>query len=68
MLMLTKMFLKINYNYFKKTIMKKTEIEKMLKEGKSAKEIAETLKTNVAYVYNVKKKVNDPQTLPTTTS
>jgi DNA-binding CsgD family transcriptional regulator len=48
--------------------MKKTEIEKMLKEGKSAKEIAETLKTNVAYVYNVKKKVNDPQTLPTTTS
>lgn len=34
---------------------KSTEIKKLLLEGKSAKEISENLKTNIAYVYKLKK-------------
>lgn len=34
---------------------KKTEIKKMLTEGKSIKEISEIIKTNVAYIYKLKK-------------
>lgn len=34
---------------------KKTEIKKMLNEGKSIKEISEIIKTNVAYIYKLKK-------------
>lgn len=34
---------------------KSTKIKKMLLEEKSAKEISENLKTNIAYVYKLKK-------------
>ena len=34
---------------------KQTEIKKLLAEGKSVKEIAELLKTNIAYVYKMKR-------------
>jgi DNA-binding CsgD family transcriptional regulator len=33
---------------------KKTEITKLLNDGKSVKEISENLKTNIAYVYKIK--------------
>lgn len=34
---------------------KQTEIKKLLAEGKTVKEIAELLKTNIAYVYKMKR-------------
>lgn len=34
---------------------KQTEIKKLLSEGKTVKEIAELLKTNIAYVYKLKR-------------
>jgi DNA-binding CsgD family transcriptional regulator len=34
---------------------KQTEIKKLLTEGKSVKEVAEILKTNIAYVYKMKR-------------
>ena len=37
---------------------KSTEIKKMLSEGKTAKEISESLKTNIAYVYKLKKEIS----------
>jgi DNA-binding CsgD family transcriptional regulator len=37
---------------------KQTEIKKLLAEGKSVKEIAELLKTNVAYVYKLKRQTS----------
>lgn len=37
---------------------KSTEIKKMLLENKSVKEIAESLKTNLAYVYKMKREIS----------
>lgn len=37
---------------------KKTEIKKLLSEGKSVKEVAEILNTNIAYVYKLKPKID----------
>lgn len=34
---------------------KQTEIKKLLAEGKTVKEVAELLKTNIAYVYKLKR-------------
>lgn len=38
-----------------KKVNKQTEIKKLLAEGKSVKEVAEILKTNIAYVYKMKR-------------
>jgi transposase len=36
---------------------KQTEIKKLLTEGKSVKEVAEILKTNIAYVYKMNREM-----------
>lgn len=36
---------------------KKTEIAKMLGEGKTVNEVAVALKTNIAYVYKLKRQI-----------
>lgn len=38
---------------------KKTEVKRLLNEGKSTKEIALTLKTNIAYVYKLKREISN---------
>lgn len=38
---------------------KQTEIKKLLAEGKAVKEIAKLLKTNIAYVYKLKREITD---------
>jgi DNA-binding CsgD family transcriptional regulator len=40
---------------------KQTEIKKLLSEGKTAKQISDELKTNIAYVYKLKKQLNKQQ-------
>lgn len=56
--MLGKKFHKIKYLYFNmNTKNKKSEIALMLSEGKSVKEVAEILKTNIAYVYKLKREM-----------
>lgn len=37
---------------------KQTEIKKLLTEGKTVKEVAELLKTNIAYVYKLKRETS----------
>jgi len=63
--MLGNKLLKIKFHYFKQLkknkmekVNKQTEIKKLLNEGKSIKLIAEELKTNIAYVYKLKKQLN----------
>ena len=41
-----------------KKVNKQTEIKKLLAEGKTVKEVAELLKTNIAYVYKLKRETS----------